>query len=61
MKPFTTIAALLLLLIAIVHIYRLYSGMPVIVNGQTLPLWMSYVGVAVPGFLGIMLFMEARR
>jgi len=61
MKPFTTIAALLLLLIALAHIYRLYSGMPIIVNGQSLPLWVSYLGIAVPGLLGVMLFAEARR
>ena len=61
MKPFTTIAALLFVVVAAAHAYRLYEGWPVSVNGQMFPMWGSYVAIAIPGILAIMLFMEARR
>lgn len=61
MKPFTMIAALLLLAVAAAHAYRLYIGMPVDVNGETLPMWVSWVALVVPAFLGIMIFVESRR
>ena len=61
MKPFTTITALLLLLVAVVHGYRLYAGLPVDFGMHHVPMWGSYLGIAIPGFLAIMLFIEARR
>ena len=61
MKPFTTITALLLLLGAAIHAYRLYMGVPVEFGMHHVPMWASYLGVAIPAFLAIMLFMEARR
>ena len=61
MKPFTIIAALLFLLVAAAHAYRLYMGWPITIHGQTFPVWGSYLGIAVAAFLAIMLFVEARR
>jgi hypothetical protein len=61
MKPFTTITALLLLLGAAIHGYRLYTGFPVVIDAHHIPMWASYLGVAIPAFLAIMLFVEARR
>jgi hypothetical protein len=61
MKPFTTITALLLLLGAAIHAYRLYMGIPIEFGMHHIPIWASYLGVAIPGFLAIMLFVEARR
>ena len=61
MKPFTTIAAILFLLVAVAHAYRLYAGWAVDINGQTFPMWASYLAIAIPLILAIMLFREARR
>lgn len=61
MKPFTLITALVLLLVAAVHAYRLYTGFDVIVDGHDMPMWASYLGVAIPAFLAIMLVIEYRR
>ena len=61
MKPFTTITALLLAIVAIIHAYRIYAGLPIELGMHHVPMWASYLGVAIPGFLAIMLFIEARR
>ncbi|MGN6514396.1 MAG: hypothetical protein ACTHLR_00985 [Rhizomicrobium sp.] len=61
MKPFTVIAALLFLVVAAAHAYRLYMGWPITIHGQAFPVWGSYIGIALPALLAIMLFSEARR
>jgi len=61
-KPFTVIAALVLLLAAAAHAYRLYSGAIVItVAGNVLPLWVSWPAAVIALFLGIMVLAEARK
>ena len=60
MKPFTTIAALLFLLVAAAHAYRLYMGWVVVAGPYNLPVWVSYGGVIVPLILAFMLLREAR-
>ena len=61
MKPFTTIAALVLLIVAAAHVYRLVVGLSVSIDGHILPMWISWVGAAFAALLGIMLIVEARR
>jgi hypothetical protein len=61
MKPFTTLAALIFALMALVHLYRLIRPFEVIIGSWTLPLWVSGVGVAIPGLLAFMLWRESRR
>ncbi|HWA30855.1 MAG TPA: hypothetical protein VG867_07145 [Rhizomicrobium sp.] len=61
MKPFTTLAALLFLLVAAAHAYRVYMGWSVVAGPYDLPMWVSYLGIAVPLVLAIMLFREARQ
>ena len=60
-KPFTIIAALLLLVIAIAHAYRAYAGLDLVVASHVIPIYVSWVCAAVTAVLGIMLFVEARR
>lgn len=61
MKPFTTVTALLLLAGAAIHAYRLYAGIPVTFGAHHIAMWASYPGAAIPAFLAIMLFVEAKR
>ncbi len=61
MKFFTTIAAILFLIGAAVHGYRLYHGFDIVVNGNAIPIWASWIGVAIGAVLGIGLLSEARR
>ncbi len=61
-KPFTMIAALVLLLAAAAHAYRLYSGAVVItIGGNDLPMWVSWPAAIIALFLAIMVVVEARR
>ena len=61
MKPFTTIAIFVLTLFALVHIYRLIRGLEVIINGNTIPQWISGVVAVVAGTLALMVWRESRR
>ncbi|MCI0400085.1 MAG: hypothetical protein L0Z68_02120 [Gammaproteobacteria bacterium] len=60
-KPFTTVAAILLALIAVLHVVRLVFGWEVTVNTIGIPNWASVVGVIVAGGLAWMLWVEARK
>jgi len=60
-KPFTHVAALVLLAVAAVHAYRLYFGLSVVIADHSVPLWVSWPGAIVAALLGLMLFVEARR
>jgi len=45
MKPFTSLAALILVLFGLVHLMRLIVGWPVTVNGMAVPMWVSVVAL----------------
>ena len=61
MKPFTIFAALLFLLAAAVHAYRLYiGGFAVTIAGYSVPLWVSWPVGIIAVILAVMLFIEAR-
>ena len=59
-RPFTLIAALIFALMALLHVYRLFTHFQVILGSHTIPMWVSYLGVIVPGVLAIMLYRESR-
>ena len=61
MKPFTTLAVIILALVALAHLFRLIWGVEVVVGGTMLPLWVSLPGLIVPAGLALMLWREARR
>jgi hypothetical protein len=61
MKPFTTIAAVIFGLMALLHIYRLFTDFQVIVGNHTIPYNVSYVALVVTAVLSYGLFREARR
>ncbi len=60
-KPFTTLVGILFLFGGAIHGYRLYSHFPVVIDNYTIPLWFSWIGVAVGLVFGAMLLGEARR
>ena len=61
MKPFCVIAALILGLIALVQLLRLLLGWSVVVNGFSIPLWVSAVACVVAAGISVMVWREARR
>jgi len=60
MKPFTKLAAVLLGIVALAHLYRVLRPFEVVVAGQAVPEWVSLVGLVVPGVLAVMLWRESR-
>jgi hypothetical protein len=61
MKPFTTIAVILLAFFAAMHVYRLIRGLEVVVGGHPVPVWASAVAAIVAAVLAFMVWRESRR
>ncbi|MDE2561764.1 MAG: hypothetical protein KGL48_05895 [Sphingomonadales bacterium] len=60
MKPFTTIAVIVLALAALVHLVRLVSGFDIVVAGHVVPRLASVMGFVVAAGLAFMVAREAR-
>ena len=60
-RPFTTIAAVLFGIIALLHAYRLAVGIPIMVHQHMVGQSISWIGVFVAAVLSYGLFREARR
>jgi len=60
-RPFTLIAAVIFLAMALVHLYRLLTGFQVVVGGHSISQSVSWIAIIVAGGLSLMLFREARR
>ena len=61
MKPFTTIAIVLLGFIAIMQCLRFALGWPIVVNGYAIPTWASAIACLVLGAIAIMAWLERSR
>lgn len=59
-RPFTTIAGLILAIVAIAQAARAALGVDVIVDGYAVPVMASWIAAAVAGVVSLMLFREAR-
>lgn len=59
MKTGSLLAVILFSLVALAHLVRLVLGWEVTVAGETIPQWVSVVGVLVPATLAVMLWKEA--
>jgi hypothetical protein len=60
-KPFSTLAALVFALIAILQLLRFVMRWDVVVNGTSIPLWASAVAFNAAGGLAVMVWREAQR
>lgn len=61
MKPFTSLACLLLAAIALLQATRLLLGWTIIVNGYAVPLWASGVAALLTGGLSLLAWRESRH
>jgi hypothetical protein len=61
MRPFTTIAAIIFGLMALLHAYRLATHFQVIVGSHTIAQGLSWIAVILTGILSYGLFREAKR
>ncbi|KQW58629.1 MULTISPECIES: hypothetical protein [unclassified Ensifer] len=50
-KTFLTIAAAIFGIVAMVHLVRILIGFSVVIDGWTVPMWVSWVGLIVSGGL----------
>ena len=60
MKPFTTLAAVIFGLVALLHLYRVIRPFEIVIAGNVIPQWISIVGLIVAGLLAVMLWRERR-
>ena len=60
-RPFTTLAAILFGLAALVHLYRLFTHFQVVLGSHTIPIWCSYIAIVIAALLSYGLFQESRR
>ena len=59
-RPFTTIAALVFALVALVHAWRFVAGWEVVVAGYQVPHRASALAAVVAGGLALMVWRERR-
>jgi hypothetical protein len=50
-RIFCLIAAVVFLLIALLHAVRLLQGWQVTIGGAVVPIWVSWIGLAIAAFL----------
>jgi len=60
-KTFSFTAGVVFLLVAVLHVTRIALGWPVVVNVWTVPIWTSWIGVFIAGFLAFTGFSLASR
>ena len=60
MKTGSLLAIIVLTLVAVAHMLRLVDGTQIVAGGTTIPMWVSFVGVLVPGLIAFLLWKESR-
>ena len=50
-KTFTIIASVIFGVVALFHVLRIFLGWPAVIGGWTVPMWLSWIGLAVAGGL----------
>ncbi len=60
-KPFTLIAIVLFLLIAILQLLRFILDWEVTVHGMSVPVWASGIAFVVAAGLAVMVWLEMRK
>jgi len=60
-KPFTTIAAVVFSLIALMQLLRFILRWEITVNAVIVPVWVSGIAFLIAGGLAVMLWREMRR
>lgn len=59
-KPFTIIAIVFFSLIALLQLLRFVLGWEVMINGVTVPVWVSGIGFVIAAGLAAMVWRETR-
>jgi len=59
-RPFTLIAALIFAIMALLHIYRLFTHFQVVLGSHEIPMTLSYVAIVVGAVLAWGLYRESK-
>jgi hypothetical protein len=59
-RTFCLVTAMLFLLIALLHAVRLLRGWQITIEGAVVPLWVSWIGLAITAYLAWQGFRLAR-
>jgi uncharacterized membrane protein len=60
-RTFSLVTAVLFFLIALLHAVRLLRGWEVTIAGAVVPIWISWIGLAIAGYLAYQGFRLARK
>ena len=60
-RPYLLLSGTIFLIVACVHLARLFMGFDVTIAGHTAPHWASYPGLIIPGLLSFWAFRLAAR
>jgi len=61
MKSFTKLAALLLAIVAVLHLLRVVFSIEMTIDNIGIPMWISIVGFIIPAILSIGLLKESKQ
>ncbi|OGZ07536.1 MAG: hypothetical protein A3C93_03570 [Candidatus Lloydbacteria bacterium RIFCSPHIGHO2_02_FULL_54_17] len=59
-KTYCTLTGCIFLVVALLHVARIFSDWEAVIGGWTLPMWLSVVAVPVAGFLAYVGFACAK-
>ena len=59
-RTFNTLTGTVFLLVATLHALRFFFGWQAIIGGWIIPMWISWAGVVVAGFLAYSAFKKKR-
>ena len=51
-KNYALVSGLIFAIVALVHLLRLVQGWDLVVAGYLVPMWVSWIGLIIPGVLG---------
>jgi uncharacterized membrane protein len=60
LKTGTLLAIIVFTIVAVAHLLRLVDGTQIVVGSTTIPMWVSFVGILVPGLIVVLLWKETR-
>jgi hypothetical protein len=60
MKTGTLLAIIVFTIVAVAHLLRVVDGTQIVVGSTTIPMWVSFVGILVPGLIVVLLWKETR-
>jgi uncharacterized membrane protein len=60
-RPFLLLVGVIFGIIAVLHLFRIIAGWPAVMGGAAIPMWVSWLGLVVTGFLSVQAFRHANR